>query len=194
MVEQSRQIRCERRDRIWRRKSSTPPVTAQVGNDNAMSGCESPDYCVRGTTMLGFLQLTLVWGWFSLFHVTKDLFFLDRAFELPCCWPWRGAKTVITRIYIGIYVVSCFAAVPAVRATAKSGSRSRETRPKTMRAGIFTADFAPFFGSDIEGTAKNQKGPGGAWRMLILRGRGRSRCRAAKMHAWAFPGWFGLWA
>ena len=44
MVEQARQVRCKLRSRIRRRKSPTPPVTAQVRNDHAMSGCKMPDY------------------------------------------------------------------------------------------------------------------------------------------------------
>ena len=44
MVEQARQVRCELRSRIRRRKSPAPPVAAQVGNNHAMSGCEMLDY------------------------------------------------------------------------------------------------------------------------------------------------------
>jgi hypothetical protein len=44
MVEQARQVGCELRGRIRRRKSATPSVAAQVGNDHAMSGREMPDH------------------------------------------------------------------------------------------------------------------------------------------------------
>jgi hypothetical protein len=44
MVEQARQVGCELRRRIRRRKSATPSVAAQVGNDHAMSGREMPDH------------------------------------------------------------------------------------------------------------------------------------------------------
>ena len=44
MVEQARQVRREVRSCIRRRKSPTPPVPTQVGNDHPMSGCEVLDY------------------------------------------------------------------------------------------------------------------------------------------------------
>src|SRR5215469_10832630 len=43
MVEQARQVRRELRSCIRRRKSPTPPVATQVGNDHPMSGCEVLD-------------------------------------------------------------------------------------------------------------------------------------------------------
>ena len=44
MVEQARQVRRELRSRIRRWESPAPPVAAQVGNDHAVSGCETLDH------------------------------------------------------------------------------------------------------------------------------------------------------
>ncbi len=42
-----------------------------------------------------------------------------------------------------------------------------------------------------------RKAPLGAWGMDCVEGGAiwvaEATCRAAKRHAWAFPGWFGLW-
>ena len=43
MVEQAREIGCELRFRVRRRKPATSPVATQVGNDHAIPGCEMLD-------------------------------------------------------------------------------------------------------------------------------------------------------
>ncbi len=66
-----------------------------------------------------------------------------------------------------------------------------------MRAGIFSAELAPFFALGMEWTPRNEKGPGGGLAdggiegVVAAVGAAGAIARADKRRAWAFPAALG---